>query len=61
MFVLNLFVGVVIDNFNEMKEELSGTSLLTDEQRQWIEIHKLFLKEPPTKMVDPPIGWRKIV
>lgn len=60
-FVLNLFVGVVIDNFNEMKEILSGTSMLSEEQKQWIEIHKLFLKSSPEKLVDPPLGWRKQV
>jgi hypothetical protein len=60
-FVLNLFVGVVIDNFNEMKEILSGTSMLSEEQKQWIEIHKLFLKTGPERMIDPPLGWQKQV
>ena len=29
MFLLNLFVGVVIDNFNQMKEKLGGYFWLT--------------------------------
>lgn len=36
MFILNLFVGVVIDNFNHMKEELGGYILLSEEQRNWV-------------------------
>ncbi len=31
MFILNLFVGVVIDNFNHMKEQLGGYILLSEE------------------------------
>ena len=29
MFLINLFVGVVIDNFNQMKEKLGGYFWLT--------------------------------
>ena len=39
MFILNLFVGVVIDNFNKIKEsEEMGDIFVTDGQRNWIEI-----------------------
>lgn len=31
MFLLNLFVGVVIDNFNQMKEKLGGYFWLTSQ------------------------------
>ena len=38
-FILNLFVGVVIDNFNKIKEkEEFGNIFVTDSQRSWIEI-----------------------
>lgn len=38
-FVINLFVGVVIDNFNSIKEkEELGNLFVTDDQRKWIEI-----------------------
>ncbi len=33
-FTLNLFVGVVIDNFNRLKEEFEGSALLTETQRK---------------------------
>lgn len=37
IFVQNLFVGVVIDSFNRIKEkEEMGGAFLTDAQREWI-------------------------
>ena len=38
MFILNLFVGVVIDKFNRMKDKLCGFLLMTDYQRSWVEM-----------------------
>ena len=37
-FILNLFVGVVIDNFNKIKEKELGNVFLTESQKQWIEV-----------------------
>lgn len=54
MFILNLFVGVIIDNFNMIKEELGGIKLLSAEQRTWVEIQKLFLKNTPEQLLKPP-------
>ena len=33
--MFNVFVGVVIDNFNKMKDRQEGMDLLTDSQRKW--------------------------
>lgn len=41
-FIINLFVGVVIDNFNTIKEkEELGNMFVTEQQRSWIEIQKV--------------------
>jgi hypothetical protein len=41
-FIINLFVGVVIDNFNTIKEkEELDNMFVTEEQRMWIEIQKV--------------------
>lgn len=41
-FIINLFVGVVIDNFNLIKEkEELGNMFVTEQQRSWIEIQKI--------------------
>ena len=38
-FIINLFVGVVIDNFNKIKEkDEMGNNFVTHEQRSWIAI-----------------------
>ena len=44
MFILNLFVGVVIDNFNHMKEELGGYILLSEQQRDWVEQQRYMMR-----------------
>ncbi|XP_078349240.1 sodium channel protein 1 brain-like [Oculina patagonica] len=57
-FVLNLFVGVIIDNFNTLKqkyEELNSMGmLLTDSQRKWVTFLKeAARKKPPTTQIRP--------
>lgn len=43
-FILQLFVGVVIDNFNQMKHRLGKDHVfLTDEQREWVELQETLL------------------
>jgi hypothetical protein len=42
LFIMNLFVGVVIDNFNKIKEkEELGSMFVTEQQKSWIEIQKV--------------------
>lgn len=46
MLVLNLFIGVVIDNFNKIKEsEEVGNLFVTDAQRNWMEMQHLLLSK----------------
>ena len=43
-FILNLFVGVIMDNFNKIKEkEELGSLFVTPEQRCWIDAHRFGL------------------
>lgn len=58
-FVLNLFVGVVIDNFKQMKDELGGYALLTESQRRFLATQQMMLRFKPRKVVVPPEQqWR---
>lgn len=42
LFIINLFVGVVIDNFNKIKEQNElGAGFITQNQRQWIYTQKV--------------------
>merc|ERR1719272_292781 len=43
-FILNLCVGVILDNFNKIKDT-GGEILMTHEQREWINAKKAFLKK----------------
>ena len=54
-FIINLFVGVVIDNFNTIKQrEELGNMFVTEQQKSWIEIQKIGLgKHLKTKQEEP--------
>ena len=54
MFLLNLFVGVVIDNFNQMKEKLGGYFWLTSEQKKWVEVQRLMIRMKLKYLVQEP-------
>jgi hypothetical protein len=47
LLFLNLFVGVVIDSFNNEKEELSLNKLLKKVQKTWIETLQLCYTAKP--------------
>eukprot|EP01065_Artemidia_motanka_P019341 TRINITY_DN22979_c0_g1_i1.p1 TRINITY_DN22979_c0_g1~~TRINITY_DN22979_c0_g1_i1.p1 ORF type:complete len:1900 (+),score=689.80 TRINITY_DN22979_c0_g1_i1:56-5701(+) len=52
-FVMNLFVGVVIHNYNIEKRLVEGLNLLSTEQVKWIEMQQLMLTfRPKVKMLD---------
>ena len=34
---LNLFVGVIVDKFNQIKKDEEGSATMTNEQRQWVQ------------------------
>ena len=49
VFAINLFVGVVVDNFSRMQKETDGTALMTQEQKQWGNTMKQFAGTMPAK------------
>ena len=55
LFLMNLFVGVIIDNFNKIKEQKEvGGIFVTESQRNWIEIQHLMLSKTLIKKKYPP-------
>lgn len=55
LFLMNLFVGVIIDNFNKIKEQKEvGGIFVTDSQRNWIEIQHIMLSKTLIKKQYPP-------
>ncbi|KAL3673207.1 hypothetical protein V7S43_000930 [Phytophthora oleae] len=53
-FVMQLFVGVVIENFNNMKEKLDGTYLLSHVQREWLTINEMMFNLRPVRKLKTP-------
>ena len=58
---MNLFVGVTIDKFNEMKDENEkkgkgpgATLFVTEEQRKWQRVEKMMAGIKPKKFYDIP-------
>uniref|UniRef100_A0A8C6Q0S7 Sodium channel protein n=1 Tax=Nothobranchius furzeri TaxID=105023 RepID=A0A8C6Q0S7_NOTFU len=53
-FTLNLFIGVVIDNFNQQKKKMNKDLFMTDEQKKYYEaMKKLGSKKPPKPIPRP--------
>lgn len=46
-FFINLFVGVVISTFNSEHDKLGGNDLLTEKQKEWIDLKLLVLRSSP--------------
>ena len=49
--LLNLFVGVVISTFNREKEKIGGNNLLTDRQKEWLDLRLLVINSKPVKLI----------
>ncbi len=39
--LIKLFAGVVIDKFNRLREERSGSAFMSDAEKEWVETRKL--------------------
>ena len=44
LVILNLFVCVVIDSFNQMKQEITGLKCLTKYQLDWVNMQRFMLR-----------------
>ncbi|NWY67151.1 SCN5A protein, partial [Erithacus rubecula] len=61
-FMLNLFIGVVISNFNQQRKKISGKDLfLTEEQKKYYNALKKLGSKKPQKPIPRPsnafLGW----
>ncbi|XP_066483594.1 sodium channel protein type 5 subunit alpha-like [Tiliqua scincoides] len=54
-FMMNLFIGVVIDNFNRQRKKISGEHIfLSDEQKKYYNALKKLGSKKPHKPIPPP-------
>lgn len=44
----------MISNFNREKDKIGGNNLLTDRQKEWIDIRLLVINSKPVKKLKPP-------
>ncbi|KAF1609461.1 Sodium channel protein type 5 subunit alpha, partial [Eudyptes chrysolophus] len=56
-FILNLFVGVIIDNFNQQKKKISGEDIfMTEEQKKYYNAMKKLGSKKPQKPTPRPLN-----
>ncbi|XP_010183791.1 PREDICTED: sodium channel protein type 5 subunit alpha-like, partial [Mesitornis unicolor] len=56
-FTLNLFVGVIIDNFNQQKKKISGEDIfMTEEQKKYYSAMKKLGSKKPQKPIPRPLN-----
>jgi hypothetical protein len=60
LFINNLVVGVVIDNFNQIKDQESGSAFLTPEQKDWVDTIKRSTEKRPQKTYRPQFGGLRL-
>uniref|UniRef100_A0A7S3Y434 Ion transport domain-containing protein n=1 Tax=Heterosigma akashiwo TaxID=2829 RepID=A0A7S3Y434_HETAK len=53
-FITNLFVGVVINKFLEIKKKTGTNLFLTQQQMKWVRLQKQILARRPLKVTRPP-------
>uniref|UniRef100_A0A673Y2V9 Sodium channel protein n=1 Tax=Salmo trutta TaxID=8032 RepID=A0A673Y2V9_SALTR len=53
-FTLNLFIGVIIDNFNQQKKKISGHIFMTEEQKKYYNAMKKLGSKKPQKPIPRP-------
>jgi hypothetical protein len=54
IFVLNLFVGIVIDKFNRLKDKICGYMMMTRNQKDWVELEKQMVRLEIEPFKNPP-------
>ncbi|KAJ7322133.1 hypothetical protein JRQ81_018420 [Phrynocephalus forsythii] len=60
-FMLNLFIGVVIDNFNQQRKKICGELIfLTEDQKKYYNALKKLGSKKPYKPVPPPLNKYQI-
>jgi hypothetical protein len=59
-FILNLFIGIILDNFTQMAQESGdgGSATMTKEQKLWAQRKKNFFKEAGDEVNKQTSPWR---
>eukprot|EP00966_Prymnesium_polylepis_P077820 1803322-Prymnesium_polylepis.1 len=57
---MNLFVGVIVQNFNRIAKEADGSATMTVEQQQWVDSMKAMGRAKPVNKLRMPSGTHGI-
>lgn len=62
-FTLNLFIGVIIDNFNEQKKKAGGSleMFMTEDQKKYYNAMKKMGSKKPLKAIPRPRVSRELI
>ena len=53
-FIINLYLGTIVRNFNLVQKELDGSLFLTQGQKNWVKTQKLMIRcWPKIKFIRP--------
>jgi len=58
--MLNVFIGVIIEKYNENKDASEGSGLLTNDQKIWVETMKLAMNSKAKKKLYAPVMLRNL-
>ena len=59
-FIMNLFISVIVDKFNEEIKKRQGSHKFTEEQKEWVKIQRLLvLTNPKIIPIEPRYCPRK--
>ncbi|KAG7255687.1 LOW QUALITY PROTEIN: hypothetical protein CRUP_031628, partial [Coryphaenoides rupestris] len=60
-FTLNLFIGVIIDNFNQQKKKMSQDIFMTEEQKKYYNAMKKLGSKKPQKPIPRPTAFDIVI
>jgi len=55
-FVMNLFISVIVEKFNDEIKKRQGESNFTDDQKEWVKVNRLLLTIQPKVIPIEPIN-----
>jgi voltage-gated sodium channel type V alpha len=59
-FIMNLFISVIVDKFNEQIKKRQGAHNFTDEQKEWVKIQRLLVHTEPKIIPVEPINCLRL-
>eukprot|EP01017_Pseudomicrothorax_dubius_P011051 TRINITY_DN14063_c0_g1_i2.p1 TRINITY_DN14063_c0_g1~~TRINITY_DN14063_c0_g1_i2.p1 ORF type:complete len:308 (+),score=23.38 TRINITY_DN14063_c0_g1_i2:224-1147(+) len=58
VLLFNFFVSTVVDTFKNVRDEATGSLLLSPEEKEWIDLQRAMMKKKPLVRLRRPSGFR---